>query len=141
MWVMSRRKDKGSVWERELADECEAFLSGHYAQYLNDDGRPVPEWAWLNVLAHGSEDDIRAFATGGPRLRDATWHHALAFLAQEVLNEAARRGGTVSDLQRSTLVPLELELAATDTRSDMQRAQVVGSVLTTLAEHSRNRSA
>jgi hypothetical protein len=140
MWAMVRYKERGSIEERELADECEVFLSGHYPQYLNESGRSVPEWAWVNILAHGSEEDIRAFATGAPRVCDATWHHALAFLAQEVVSEAARRGADIADLQRTTLVPLELELAASSSQSEMRRARVVGSVLSALAELSTKES-
>jgi hypothetical protein len=53
MWTTGSR-----AWERELVAECEAFFSGQYAQYLDNENRPIPVWAWLNVLAHGSEDDI-----------------------------------------------------------------------------------
>jgi len=137
MRVFGQRRDRGWVWERELVDECEAFVSGRYLQYLNGDRRSVPEWAWLNVLAHGGEGDIRALAVGRPprsSLHDATWRCALVFLAREVLSEVTRRGGTLLDLQRSILVPLELEFATADIWS-LRPAHVVGAVLTALAEH------
>ena len=103
MWTTGSR-----AWERELVAECEAFFSGQYAQYLDNENRPIPVWAWLNVLAHGSEDDITALAAGEPPRRTfpetAVWHQALAFLAQELMSQAARRGRPVADLQCSTLV-------------------------------------
>ena len=129
-----RRSDGSCVCESELAEECEAFMAGHYAQYLDHDGQSVPDWAWPNVLAHGSEDDIRDLATVGPRPGDAGCRRAWAFLAQEVLVEAERRACSVATLQHSNLVPLELEFA--DTGSHMPWAQVVGGMLTALAENS-----
>lgn len=75
----------------------------------------VPDWAWLNVLAHGSQDDIRALANGEPPWRissdTSVWHEALSFLAEELISQATRQGRALAVLQRSTLVPLELELA------------------------------
>jgi hypothetical protein len=82
MWTTRSR-----AWERALVAECEAFFSGRSAQYLDNQNRPVPAWAWLNLLAHGSEEDIAAVAAGEsepPRSTSATsvWRQALAFLAQ-----------------------------------------------------------
>ena len=123
-------------WERELVAECEAYLAGHYAQYLREAKRLIPTWAWLNVLAHGSEDDVAALAAGEPCRRGSTdapvWQQAVAFLAQEVLNQVAARGRPLADLQRSTLVPLEFELAE---RPALSPATFVASVLGVLAQH------
>jgi len=122
-----------------LVAECEAFLSGHFAQHLDEDRHSLPDWVWLNVLAHGGEDEIAALAAGKPRRRNSrehsVWQQALAFLAQEVMNQATKRGCTLADLQRSTLVPLEFELAGRNPRSYMEPAQFVGTVLSALAQH------
>jgi hypothetical protein len=138
MWTTGSR-----AWERELVAECEAFFSGQYAQYLDNENRPIPVWAWLNVLAHGSEDDITALAAGEPPRRTfpetAVWHQALAFLAQELMSQAARRGRPVADLQCSTLVPLELELAGRRAPSSVEPAMFVSSVLSALAQHPTGR--
>ena len=134
-WALGRRKDAGNqsqVGESELADECATFLSGHYAQYLEHDGRPVPDWAWLSLLAHSSEQDLRDLAAHRWGAADGGWRLAWAFVAHHVLTEAERQGHAVIELQQSTLVPLELELAGA--RTQMQWVQVVGSVLTALAE-------
>ena len=108
-------RTRNRAWEEEFVAECEVFLSGHYAQWLAEENRTVPVWAWLNVLAHGSDDDITALATGEPPSRRSqsacVWQQALAFLAQELTSQATRRGYSLADIQRSTLVPLELELA------------------------------
>src|SRR4051812_6855776 len=49
-----------------LAAECEAFLAGRYAAHAGALGARVPVWAWVNVLAHASEDGIAALAAGEP---------------------------------------------------------------------------
>jgi len=133
MWTTRSR-----TWERELVAECEEFLFGRYAQYLRDESRPVPTWAWLNVLAHGNEEDIAALAASEPPRRsspDTVWQEALAFLAQELMNEATRRGLPLASLQRSTLVPLELELAGRWGPVCVQPVEFVSSVLTALTRH------
>lgn len=138
MWTTRSRP-----WERELVAECEAFLSGHYAQCLANENHPIPTWAWLNALAHGSEDDITALAVGEPtRLGSqgtSVWHQALAFLAQELMSKATRRGCSLADLQRSTLVPIELELASRQAQASVDAPKFVSRVLSALAEHPTSR--
>ena len=34
-----------------LVRECEAFLEGTLAEYLDEQGLVVPVWAWTNLLA------------------------------------------------------------------------------------------
>ena len=91
MWTCGRRAE-----ERVLVVECEAFFSGQYAQYLDGKNLRVPDWASLNVLAHGKQDDIRALAIGEPAWRissDASvWHEAPSFLAQELISQGPGRG-------------------------------------------------
>ena len=78
----------------------------------------MPVWAWTNLLAHGSEHELRAevLAAGAAHHRDE-WHAARAYLVTEVL-DAAIREGTLAELQASALVPLEMDLAA---RVDVHR--------------------
>ena len=107
MWTCGRRAE-----ERALVVECEAFFSGHHAQYLEDKNLRVPDWAWLNVLAHGSQDDIATLATGhSPHSSSGSsiWHQAVAFLAQELMSRTSQEG-SLAQLQRSMLVPSELNL-------------------------------
>jgi len=137
MWTTRNR-----AWEQEFVAECGAFLSGHSAQWLADANRPVPVWAWVNALAHGSDDDITALAAGEPPSAhdpSAVWEQALAFLAQELTSQATRRGCSLADLQRSTLVPLELELAGRQASGAGAPAQLVASVLSALARHPTSR--
>ena len=116
MWTTRSR-----LWEQALVTECEAFLTGRYWQWLLENDCRVPAWAWVNKLAHGTEEEINAYAaidSVEPEIRGgAEWHMAVAFLAQETIGEAANRGVSLARLQRSVLVPLELELLAWRTSS------------------------
>ena len=143
MWSVLKREHEVRVSTHQGVPEAEAFLCGHYARYLLDAKRPVPMWAWLNVLAHGSGDDILAFATNGPRRRSLwntnVWEQAVAFLGHEIMSQTTLRGCTLSELQRSTLVPLEFDLAGRDSQTDLSPAEFVRTVLRALAQHSTRR--
>jgi hypothetical protein len=139
MWTTRSR-----AWERALVAECEAFFSGRSAQYLDNQNRPIPAWAWLNLLVHGSEGDIAVLAAGEtepirPTSATSVWRQALAFLAQELLNQATRQGRPLAELQRSTLVPIDLELAGPRAPTSMKPAALVTSVLRALTDHPTSR--
>ena len=98
----------------ELIGDCEAFLAGHVAERIEGRAASVPAWAWTNLLAHGSEHDLRSErAVVRPRqvTSDDEWRAARSYLAVEVLNLAAEFG-SLADLQRRVLVPLEQRLAS-----------------------------
>jgi len=95
--------------------ECDAFLAGTMAVEASRRGQSPLHWHWLNLLAHGSEEQVRALA--GERLpaepttlHEAKWYAALSFLAGQMLDVVGAGGLTLAELQRSVLVPLELEL-------------------------------
>ncbi|HET7486705.1 MAG TPA: hypothetical protein VFJ85_02165 [Acidimicrobiales bacterium] len=155
---MRRRQENPEA--AELVLEAEAFLAGTYVDHMVEAGRRVPTWAWINLLAHGNEAEVRETARGsmgvwslmrtmftGPTQRDAwpnasvpDWCRARAFLAGEVLDEIRARGCTIQDLQEEILIPLELALATHRPARRWAPAELVGSVLAALAEHSpRNR--
>jgi hypothetical protein len=138
MWTTRCR-----AWERALVAECEAFLTGHYVERCLAEDRLVPSWAWLNLLAHGTESEIGACAAGDevdPAVRGRSeWQMAIAFLAQELLAESARRGAAVADLQRRALVPLELDLVGSRTRSVMAPPAFVSEVRRVLMQGSSRR--
>jgi hypothetical protein len=100
--------------ERDLVRECEAFLSGRYVEFLLDREDYVPPWAWTNLLAHGSVEQLRSpgtsFAVNWADVLEP-WLKARAYLAGEVL-ETAHRYGPVLRVQRRALIPLELKLAS-----------------------------
>ncbi len=103
---------EGRLLEGELVADCEAFLLGHYAERLDQESSSVPVWAWTNLLAHGSEEEVRRAATGrslGP-VRTRGWRAARAYLATELLT-AVDRGSSLEDLQHHVLAPLELRLS------------------------------
>lgn len=136
-----RRRRHEAADAEELAAECEAFLAGRYAERVEDLPAPVPVWAWTNLLAHGSAEDLRA-ATVTPRRAAAgvrSWHSARAYLAVEVI-EAAERYGSLSELQESVLVPLELSLAGRAHVDHWSCNRWVRTVRAALAGHRHARS-
>jgi hypothetical protein len=95
----------------DFADECEAFLAGRWAETREDTTRPLPMWAWLNPIAHGDLEQVRALAavvdppSGPERLQAA--------VAQAVLG--ALPATELPRVQREVLVPLELRLLGSPT--------------------------
>jgi hypothetical protein len=92
--------------ETDFADECTAFLAGHWAEQREDRGGPLPPWAWLNPIAHGELEEVRALAatvspTSGVERLQAT-------VAKAVLNAVA--ASDLPRIQHDVLVPLELQL-------------------------------
>ena len=96
-----------------VALECEAFLNGTLAEYWDEKGTIVPVWAWTNLLAHGSEEQIAAMVAhpSRPRRTVRNWRLARSYLATEVL-DLVGADFTLHDMQTTILVPLELEMAA-----------------------------
>ncbi|HEX6659697.1 MAG TPA: hypothetical protein VF065_16515 [Ilumatobacter sp.] len=96
----------GDLDKTDFADECAAFLAGHWTEQREDRGRPLPPWAWLNPIAHGDLEDVRALAAtvspspGVERLQVA--------VAKAVLN--AVPASDLPRIQHDVLVPLELQL-------------------------------
>ena len=137
MW--RARKHRGLAEPEELVLECEAFLSGQYAQCLRDSDRGVPAWAWLNVLAHGSDGQLGGLASANPGHEPAptpatAWPSAMALLAREILNRVAQGGETLAELQRLALVPLELDFASRRSWTPTP-AMFVGAVRSALHQH------
>jgi hypothetical protein len=99
---------------RELVAECDAFITGRYAEHLLARERAVPAWAWTNLLAHSSEADLHEMVLlGAVRVPIAArlWWSARSYLAGEVLARVAPRQ-PLSSVQCVVLAPLEAELAA-----------------------------
>jgi hypothetical protein len=89
-----------------LVEECAAFLNGRLVDLMAT--RRVPVWAWTNLLAHGSAEQLQA-----ERFAACTddWRRARASLASSLLSVASVYG-PLSEIQRRVLVPLEFDLAA-----------------------------
>ena len=107
---MKRRERATS--EAAVAAGCEAFLNGTLAEYWERQGFTVPVWAWTNLLAHGSADQIAESVNRPARARRAarSWRIARAYMATALL-ELADGPRRLRVLQSEVLVPLELEMA------------------------------
>jgi hypothetical protein len=113
-----------AIWNEEIgggtvAFECAAFLEGTLAEYWEDRGIVVPVWAWLNLLAHGSEAEIAEsmLQTRQSRRTAHGWRAARSSLAYEVL-DLLDDEFTLAEMQATILVPLELEMSS---RADVSR--------------------
>jgi len=155
-WLLSHRRSRGhwsddvgreptlsadGVSKRlcsELVDDCSAFLLAHLVDRLEQKHQSVPVWAWTNLLAHGTEQDLRgAQSVSGRRLIfDRQWHLARSYLAVEIL-ALAQRCGPLADLQRDVLIPLELQLASRPEVARWSPRQWVTNVEAALNEHDR----
>lgn len=133
----------GRVEQRRMAEalatESASFLIGTYAETLASHGLAVPAWAWTNLLAHGTEEDLRRQAHALERglLHMRAWLAARGYLAAELVDRMDR-GASLATLQREVLVPFELRLitkARTQPRSALSVTQWVVEVRTALAAH------
>jgi hypothetical protein len=120
-----------------LATECVAFLNGTLAEYWDEKGLVVPVWAWMNLLAHGSEALIgdSVWHPYRPRRASRSWRIARTYLAYQVM-DVTEADFTLEDLQASLLVPLELELAARDDVSRWTPRQWADTVDRVIHQHS-----
>lgn len=102
-----------AVFDGDVVSDCEAFLLGGYAEFLEARSEPVPVWAWTNVLAHGRREDLERAAAGARVGWSWTrrWRVARTVAAGELLDRVAS-GASLADMQREVLVPLELELVS-----------------------------
>lgn len=144
MWKPSR-EDPVESSASELALECEALLAGRYADHLRRQGRWAPAWAWVNVLAHATEEELAVAAAGGDRDQAPEppgaheWRKALTFLADDVLCYVEARGITLRQLQLSTLIPLELELMGRGDGPTLNPGQLAGTVMAAVHQHPSRR--
>ncbi len=93
----------------QLVTECEAFLSGAYAAYLQAQHMHVPAWAWINRLAHGTQADIERLAAND----DGDTPDALtSCIAAHLIDATQQRGISLDSLQHNNLIPLETLLVA-----------------------------
>lgn len=110
MW--HRRDPNGA----QLVAECEAYLNGTFAELLQEKGRPVPVWAWVNLLAHGDQAALRDVASrltmADPPGRAPDWWRARSFLAGEIVALVDDDQHQLAGLQRVVLIPLEVDLAS-----------------------------
>jgi hypothetical protein len=132
--------EEGRYEGRALARECEWFLDGRLAERLYQDGNPVPVWAWMNLLAHGTLEDLRSRPGTFPNAPHSLqpWVEARRYLADEVLDVVAH-GSPLPTVQREALIPLELELVHAPV--DLRPADWVGMVTGALERRAARRRA
>ena len=112
-WNRRRSGDRSEAIFRELVEDCEAFLAGRLVEFLERRKALVPAWAWTNLLAHGSVEQLSTVSLeehfrGGDEYRE--WREGRSYLATET-PAGARSFGPLLIVQKA-LVPLELTLAA-----------------------------
>ena len=106
---MNRRDERAIRNEADdLAAELEATLDGRLIERRRGLG-DVPEWEWVNVLAHSDWERLSRLAAGGDPSSRSVWDGAIMFLAGEMLTTAGSPAGLLR-LQRVRLIPLELEM-------------------------------
>jgi hypothetical protein len=96
-------------------DSTAAFVHGHYVEYCLLHGEAVPDWAWLNLLAHGTAPELRHHSRAG--WSGDLWHQARAFMADEIVEHVDHRQIPLEIFQKDVLVPLELDSIACRTTS------------------------
>lgn len=127
------RRDRNAGGQ-ELVADCEAFLTGRYVEHLLEAEAHVPAWAWTNLLAHGTEEQLRgSCASVGLDASGAEpWLLARRYLAGEVLDKANRHGPLLK-VQAQVLVPLESDLASRPNMGSSRPSDWVTAVLAALA--------
>lgn len=124
---------------RELVTEVEAFLDGSMETYLERQGRLVPDWAYVNRLAHCDVDGLGRLASAKAigHGRRVDWMAAMASVA-EVLRAEVHRSAVGDDdssalrlIQRDRIGPYELQLMRRErlqvhTSPDRAKAELLG---------------
>jgi hypothetical protein len=144
-WSWGRRRKEPHTEPKEVPcprSDYECFLAGDYVRFLEQHDRPVPGWAWLNVLAHGTDEQITELASRPLKPQPGveppgSLGDAVAYLAGVILAAARTRAHTLAYLQRSALIPLELTLASDPERQSLTPADLVAAVTQALYPRSR----
>ena len=121
----------------QLVRETECFLGGRYAYDMWARGLPVPDWAWVNVLAHAPHGLLAALAATEQAECDQAgelgkWQEAMAFLARQLLATATRTGQDLSTIQRKVALRLELEQYRASAEGTLGPQELVDAVLSAL---------
>lgn len=114
-WKRHRHHDRIDVQCQQFSEECAAFLGGRLVEALEARKAPVPMWAWSNVLAHGSMEQLRLASLEERHRRGDEyweWRKSRSQLAGLMLTSARSFGPLLALQQECALIPLELMLAA-----------------------------
>jgi hypothetical protein len=122
-----------SVDADRLNSDAEAFLAGIYEDHVRRRDHIVPGWARLNKFAHGDLRIVRQATRSFATLKAAAfadwpeeaWRSAQRIVAGEVLQRMGDDPAQLLHLQRTVLVPLELELLRVEATSGLTALQLV----------------
>lgn len=122
-----QRRDQPGVGTSDswIVEQCAAYLDGTYRQLLERRGHPVPAWSWINVLAHGDDEEFRRCAAAPVGTDDCDGY--VARLARHMLLKMRAESVSLRDVQNTVLVPLEMALivrvgSATPEETTLSRA-------------------
>lgn len=120
-----RHDDRVGTSDSWIVEQCAAFLDGSYRELLMCRHQPIPAWTWINVLAHGDEEEVRRRAAEPVGADDCDAY--LARLARHTLVKMRTEGVTLREVQHAILIPLELALivsigSATPEETTLSRA-------------------
>ena len=90
-WNRRRSSNRSEAIFGELVEDCEALLAGRLVELLECRKALVPAWAWTNLLAHGSVEQLSTVSLeeqirGGGEYRQ--WREGRSYLATETLAAA-----------------------------------------------------
>ena len=115
-----------------MADEIEAFLAGRLVDHLSGLQVDVPAWAALNRLAHADRHELQALVNGTgepwgtcPLLDQPRWAPSERAVVRVLLARAST-AEALAEVQRTTLVRLELDLIERCRTYRMTGEQVLG---------------
>lgn len=98
----------------DIVGECEAFLSGGYAEWLAARGETLPTWALLNALAHSAPDRLghagEVALSMHPSAGASDWEDNFRELRAGLADLGEIDPALLHYLQITVLVPLELDI-------------------------------
>jgi len=98
----------------DVVDEVAQFLEGQMLGSFGENRESAPDWVWVSVLGHGSEELLATCAAEGGAPAGSgsrcVWDRTLSFLAQVLLDHSERTGTPLSTLQHDVVLPIELQL-------------------------------
>lgn len=113
-----------------LVEECDAVLDGTYAELCEARQDRAPVWAWMNLLAHGTVEELAAVVHRDHHADP--WRQARAYVAGELLERVECSSEELLAFQRRVLVPLELELTACRSAEGWRPGELFSALLRTL---------
>ncbi len=96
---------------------CERLLDGTAVELFSAGRDPIPEWIWVNTLAHATEETLLRIASrsrpvGDPHPEERAWELTFSYLARAILAHSGKVGTPLQEIQRKVLLPIELASTA-----------------------------